>query len=377
MGFATDAVHAGQHPDPSTGAITVPIYQTSTYVQEGLGKHKGYEYARTQNPTREAWEKCVARLEAGERGFAFSSGLAAISTVLQLLQAGDHVIASDDMYGGTYRLFEKVFRGLGLAFTYVDETDPEAIARARRPQTRMVFVETPTNPLMKIVDLEAVSAVCRAGGLLLAVDNTFLTPFFQRPLERGADIVLHSTTKYLNGHADMVGGIVVVRRADLAERLAFLQNAVGAVPGPMDCWLALRGIKTLPLRMARHEQNAGEIARWLKERREVQRVLYPGLPEHPGHALCARQASGFGGMVSFVLENLEAAARFAGRTHLFALAESLGGVESLLCHPATMTHASMPAGERAARGFEDGLLRLSVGIEDVEDLRADLEQAFS
>jgi cystathionine beta-lyase/cystathionine gamma-synthase len=377
MGFATDAIHAGQEPDPTTGAVSIPIYQTSTYVQEALGKHKGYEYARTQNPTRGAWERCMAVLEGGRHGFAFSSGLSTIMTVIHLLKSGDHVIASNDLYGGTYRLFERVFRELGLSFTYVDAGDAGNLEKARRPETKMVFVETPTNPMMTIVDLKATAAFCRGAGILMVVDNTFLTPYFQRPLLLGADIVLHSSTKYLNGHSDMVGGIAVVARDDLAERLGFLQNAIGAVPGPMDAWLAMRGVKTLPVRMDRHNESAIAIARHLASHPRVRKVLYPGLPSHPGHLVCKAQASGFGGMVSFVLDDLEEAKRVASRTRLFALAESLGGVESLLCHPATMTHASIPAKARAERGLVDGLLRLSVGIEDLADLKADLDRALA
>ncbi len=377
MGFATDAIHAGQAPDPTTGAVSVPIYQTSTYVQEAIGKHKGYEYARTQNPTRGAWERCMAVLEGGRHGFAFSSGLSAIMTVVHLLKSGDHVIASNDLYGGTYRLFEQVFRELGLSFSYVDASDPANLARARRPETKMVFVETPTNPMMAIVDLRAAAAFCRGAGIVMVVDNTFLTPYLQRPLVLGADVVVHSSTKYLNGHSDMVGGVVVVSRDDLAERLGFLQNAIGAVSGPMDAWLAMRGVKTLPVRMDRHGQSALAIARYLSTHRRVRKVLYPGLPSHPGHETCLGQASGFGGMVSFVLDDLEEAKRVASRTRLFALAESLGGVESLLCHPATMTHASIPAEDRVQRGLVDGLLRLSVGLEDLEDLEADLERALA
>ncbi len=377
MGFSTDAIHAGQEPDPTTGAVSTPIYQTSTYVQEAIGKHKGFEYARTQNPTRFAWEHCVAALEKGSHGFAFSSGLAAISTVLHLLKSGDHVIASDDMYGGTYRIFERVFRDLGLDFTYVDMADPERIAAARKPTTRMIYAETPTNPLMQIVDLRAVAGIARRERLLMVVDNTFLTPYFQRPLELGADLVLHSTTKYLNGHCDMVGGLVITGRDDLAERLGFLQNAIGSVPGPFDCWLAMRGVKTLALRMDRHQTNAMAVARHLSGHAKVRKVLYPGLPEHPGHGICKGQASGFGGIVSFVLDDLEEAKRVASRTHLFALAESLGGVESLLCHPATMTHASIPREDRLRRGLGDGLLRLSVGIEDLEDLVEDIDRALA
>ncbi len=377
MGFGTDVVHAGQEPDRSTGAVTVPIYQTSTYVQEGLGRHKGYEYARTQNPTREAWERCVAALEQAQHGIAFASGLAAIGSVLQLLKAGDHVIASDTMYGGTYRLFERVYRGFGLDFTYVRTGDLEQIRAAARPSTRLVFVETPTNPLMEVTDIAAVAELCRASGWRLVVDNTFLTPFFQRPLTLGADIVLHSATKYLNGHCDVVGGIVLTSEPAAAERIRFVQNAAGAVPGPMDSWLALRGIKTLALRMPRHESNAKLVAEFLAVHPGVRKVYYPGLPGHPGHEVSRRQASGFGGMVAFDVDGLEEARRIAGRTHLFALAESLGGVESLLCHPATMTHASVPKEERERKGFTDGLLRLSVGIEDPEDLIADLRGALA
>ncbi len=376
MGFATDAVHAGQEPDPTTGAVTIPIYQTSTYAQEGIGKHKGYEYARTQNPTREAWERCVAALEGGLDGIAFSSGLAAISTIVHLLKSGDHVLASDDMYGGTYRLFEKVFRDLGLSFAYADLSEVSNVEAACRPQTRMIFAETPTNPLMRIIDLSAVAEIAHRKGIILVVDNTFLTPYFQRPIESGADIVVHSATKYLNGHADVVGGIAVTNRREITERLRFFQNAIGAVPGPMDCWLALRGVKTLPLRMERHAANARSVAEHLRGRSQVRKVFYPGLPDHPGHSICARQARGFGGMVSLELGSLEEARRVASRTRLFTLAESLGGVESLLCHPASMTHASFPAEERKKRGLSDGLLRLSVGIEDIEDLLADLDQAL-
>lgn len=376
MGFATDAIHAGQEPDPTTGAVSVPIYQTSTYVQEALGRHKGFEYARTQNPTRTAWEKCLATLEGGRHGFAFGSGLATITTVLHLLKRGDHVIASDDMYGGTYRLFERVFRDLGLEFSYIDLRDGGALAGAIRPETRMVFAETPTNPLMQVIDLEAVASQTSKRELLFVVDNTFMTPYLQRPLDLGADIVIHSSTKYLNGHSDMVGGILAVRRDDLAERLAFLQNAVGAVPGPFDCWLAMRGVKTLVLRMERHCENAMAVARFLEEHPKVQEVVYPGLPSHPGHATCRRQARGFGGMVSFVLKDPGDTPGVASRTRLFALAESLGGVESLLCHPATMTHASIPSSERTRRGISDALLRLSVGVEEIEDLLEDLRSAL-
>ncbi len=376
MGFATDAIHAGQMPDPSTGAVSVPIYQTSTYAQQAIGKNKGFEYARTANPTRSAWEQCIATLEGGGHGFAFSSGLAAISTVLHLLKAGDHLLASDDMYGGTYRLFENVFADLGITFSFVDATDPAHFSAARKPTTRMIFVETPTNPMMQIVDLEAVARIAHRDRLLFVVDNTFLTPYFQRPLKFGADLVVHSTTKYLNGHCDVVGGVVVTNSEPLAEKIGFLQNAIGSVPGPFDCWLAMRGVKTLPLRMARHAENAAAIAHFLHEHPKVSKVLYPGLPSHPGHEVALRQNSGFGGMVSFELGDFEEASRVASRTRLFALAESLGGVESLLCHPASMTHASIPAEERIRKGLTDGLLRLSVGIEEVEDLKADLVAAL-
>lgn len=376
MGIGTDAVHAGQQPDPTTGAIMVPIYQTSTYVQEGLGQHKGFEYARTHNPTREAWERCIAVLEGGAHGLAFASGLAAIHAIGQLLAPGDHVIVSDDMYGGTYRLFERVFRPVGIDFTYVDTSDLSAVESAGRKDTRLLFIETPSNPLMKISDLRGLAALARSRGWLSVVDNTFLTPYFQRPLDLGADIVVHSATKYLNGHSDMIGGVIVTSHAESAERLRFLQNAAGAVPGPMDCWLALRGVKTLAVRMPRHDENARVVADFLAQQPRVQKIYYPGRPDHPGHAVAREQSRGFGGMVTFVLSGLEEAREFASRTRLFVLAESLGGVESLLCHPASMTHASVPRAEREKKGFTDGLLRLSVGIEDVDDLLADLETAF-
>ncbi len=378
-GFATRAIHAGQRPDPATGAITVPIYQTSTYVQEGLGRHKGYEYARTHNPTRAALEANLASLEGGRHGFAFASGLAAIDTVLRTLQQGDHVVAGNNLYGGTYRLFERVLRQFGLGFTFVDPGDLAAVEAAFTERTRLVFVETPTNPMMVLTDIEAVGGRAHARGARLAVDNTFMTPYFQRPLERGADIVVHSTTKYLNGHSDMVGGAVVVNDDGLAERLRFLQNAVGAVPGPHDCWLVLRGTKTLAVRMERHEANARALAGHLARHPRVSRVHYPGLPDHPQHGLARRQASGFGGMISFVPGDgsLEAGRRVLERFRLFALGESLGGVESLVCHPASMTHALVPREERLRMGFADGLVRLSVGIEDLEDLRADLDDALA
>lgn len=376
MGFSTDAVHAGQAPDPSTGAVTVPIYQTSTYVQEELGRHKGYEYARTQNPTRLALEQNLAALERGTKAYAYSSGMAAISAVCHLLQSGDHVVTSYNMYGGTVRLFERVLRSYGLAFTYVDTSDLAATAAAFRPATRLLFVETPTNPTMIISDLRALAKLARERGALLAVDNTFMSPYFQKPLTLGAHLVVHSTTKYLNGHSDMVGGIVVSNDPAASERLQFIQNAVGAVPGPFDCWLVLRGIKTLALRMERHNANAMQIAGWLARHPAVRKVYYPGLPDHPGRALHESQAGGFGGMIAFDMGSLERGAAVLRNARLFSLAESLGGVESLISHPATMTHASVPREEREKVGLTDGLVRISVGIEDLEDLLADLAQAL-
>ncbi len=377
MGFSTDAIHAGQQPDPTTGAVTVPIYQTSTYVQEELGKHKGFEYARTQNPTRSALEANLAALERGARAFAFSSGMAAISAVGYLLQAGDHVVTSYNMYGGTVRLFERVLSGYGLQFTYVDTSDLAAVAAAFRPTTRLLFAETPTNPTMIISDLRGLAGLARERGVLFAVDNTFMTPYFQRPLELGAQLVVHSTTKYLNGHSDMVGGVVVSNDPAASERLQFVQNAVGAVPGPFDCWLVLRGVKTLAVRMERHQGNALRIADWLAKHPSVRRVYYPGLPSHPGHALHRSQAAGFGGMIAFDTGSLDRGAAVLRRARLFSLAESLGGVESLISHPATMTHASVPREERERVGLTDGLVRVSVGIEDLEDLLADLENALA
>ena len=377
-GFSTRAIHAGQEPDPTTGAVMVPIYQTSTYVQEALGKNKGYEYARTHNRTRQALEANLAALEGGAHGLCFGSGLASATTLLMTLSAGDHVVAGNNLYGGTYRLFEKVLSRLGLGFTFVSATDVEAVERAFEARTRMLVVETPTNPMMQLTDIAAVSERAHRRGIKVVVDNTFMTPFFQRPLELGADVVLHSVTKYLNGHSDMVGGALVTSDDALAATLRYLQNAVGAVPGPMDCWLALRGVKTLAVRMERHEANARVLAEFLSRHPRVSRVFYPGLSSHPQHALARRQATGFGGMISFIPGDgsLEAGRRVFDRFHLFARAESLGGVESLVCHPASMTHASVPRADRLAIGFADGLLRLSVGIEDVDDLREDLEQAL-
>lgn len=378
-GLGTLAIHAGQSPDPSTGAIMPPIYATSTYVQESPGQHKGYEYSRTQNPTRMAYERCVAGLEAGVAGFAFASGLAAAATVLDLLDAGSHVIAMDDLYGGSYRLFERVRRrSAGLDFTFLDLNDEAALAQAVRAETRMIWIETPTNPLLKLVDIAKVVAFARRHKLLVVVDNTFCSPMLQRPLTMGADLVLHSATKYLNGHSDMVGGVVVAANEELAQKMAFVQNSVGAVQGPFDSFLALRGLKTLHLRMREHNANALALAQWLQQRPEVEKVIYPGLPSHPQHELARQQMQGFGGMISFYIKGgLDAARRFCERTHYFALAESLGGVESLVNHPAIMTHASVPADVRARLGITDNLVRLSVGVEDLADLQADLAQALA
>ena len=377
-GISTRAIHAGQIADPTTGAVVVPIYQTSTYAQEALGRNKGYEYARTHNPTRAALEGNLASLEGGKHGFCFASGLAATTTLLHTLSSGDHVVAGDNLYGGTYRLFWKVLRRMGVEFTFTPTADPAVVEAAFRKNTKLVFVETPTNPMMQLTDLKAVSARARAHGIRVVVDNTFMTPFFQRPLELGCDAVLHSVTKYLNGHSDMLGGAIVTSDDKLAEELRFLQNAMGAVPGPMDCWLALRGTKTLAVRMKRHEENAMGLASDLEKRVGPAQVFYPGLKTHPQHQLARTQASGFGGMISFVPGDgsLETGRRVFDRFRLFTRAESLGGVESLVCHPASMTHASVPREARLAIGFADGLLRLSVGIEDLEDLRADLTQAL-
>jgi cystathionine gamma-lyase len=378
-GFATRAIHAGQSPDPATGAIMTPIYATSTYVQDSPGVHKGYEYSRTQNPTRMAYERCVADLESGRAGFAFASGMAAAATVLDLLDAGSHIVAVDDLYGGTFRLFQRVRqRSAGLAVTFADLGDLAALERAIRPDTRLIWVESPTNPLLKLVDLERVAAIARRRGILTICDNTFASPWVQRPIELGFDLVLHSATKYLNGHSDIVGGVVVVGADQgLAGRLAFLQNSVGAIAGPFDSFLALRGLKTLALRMERHCANAAAIAAWLERHAKIERVIYPGLESHPQHALARRQMPSFGGMVTaFIRGGLAPSRRFLERCELFALAESLGGVESLIEHPAIMTHASIPAEQRASLGISDGLVRLSVGVEDVDDLIADLDQAL-
>jgi len=377
MGFDTDVIHAGQRPDPVTGAVSMPIYQTSTYVQESIGRHKGYEYARSQNPTREAYERCVAALEGGTEAFAFASGLASISAVVKLLKAGDHVIAADNMYGGTYRMFETIYRPLGVHFEYLDTSDLTAVRAAMRAETRMVFTETPTNPMMIVSDIAALAEIAKAQEATLVVDNTFLTPYFQRPLALGADVVLHSATKYLNGHADVVSGIATTANAEIAERLRFVQNAEGAVPGPNDCFLALRGIKTLAVRMPRHESNARRVAEFVRDHPRVAAVHYPGFEDHPGYEISRRQTNGFGGMVAFDVSNFDQAQAVASGLKIFQLAESLGGIESLVCHPASMTHAAVPRAEREKRGFTDNLLRLSVGIEDPDDLIEDLRRALS
>jgi cystathionine beta-lyase/cystathionine gamma-synthase len=375
-GFGTRSVHAGQIIEPLAGAVMTPIFQTSTYVQTGLGKHRGYEYARTQNPTREALERNVASLEGATHGFAFGSGLAALDAVLKLFQAGDHIVCGENVYGGSHRLMERIYGNLGLQVSFVDMRDIGNIERALTGSTRMIYCETPTNPMMNLTDLASVGELAQSGNQLYVVDNTFATPYFQRPLEYGAHVVLHSTTKYLNGHSDMVGGLLVTSRDDIAERLGFIQNASGAVPGPMDCWLALRGIKTLPLRMRQHDLNGRRIAEWLTHQAMVTKVYYPGLPSHPQHELACRQMSGFGGMISMDLGDPARARRFVERTRIFVLAESLGGVESLVGHPASMTHASVPIAMREAMGLTDSLIRLSCGVEDADDLIQDLDQAL-
>ena len=378
--FATRAIHAGQEPDPSTGAIMTPIYATSTYVQQSPGKHKGYDYARSINPTRLAYERCIADLESGTRGWAFASGLAAMATALETIDSGSHVVVSDDLYGGTFRLFERVRRrSANLDFTFIDMTDPEDVERAMRSNTRMVWVETPSNPLLKIIDIAAVAKISRAHNAISVSDNTFASPWVQRPIEFGFDMVIHSATKYLNGHSDMVGGVIVVgENKELADQIAFLQNSVGAIAGPFDSFLAMRSLKTLALRMERHCANAMEIAQWLEGQPKVESVRYPGLKSHPQRELARAQMNGFGGMVTIVLKtDLAGTRRFLENTHLFALAESLGGVESLINHPALMTHASVPKEQREALGITDSLVRLSVGVEDVNDLKDDLHNAFA
>jgi cystathionine gamma-lyase/cystathionine beta-lyase/cystathionine gamma-lyase/homocysteine desulfhydrase len=377
MKFSTKAIHAGQEPDPTTGAVSVPIYQTSTYAQEGLGKHKGFEYARTQNPTRMALEKNLAALEGGRACFAFASGMAATNAVMTLLKAGDHVIVSDNTYGGTFRLFDKVLRNFGLEFSYVDAREPHNVEEGAKAETRMVFIETPTNPVMSLVDIRAVSEITRRRGIRLVVDNTFMSPFFQQPLELGADIVVHSTTKYLNGHSDGVGGAVILNDEEDIARMAFIQNAAGAILSPMDSWLVMRGTKTLAVRMRQHDENGRIVAQFLSEHPKIQKVYYPGLKSHPQHELARQQMSGFGGMISFETGSLENAKRVLESVKLCTLGESLGGVETLISHPATMTHASVPETERNRLGITEGLVRVSVGIEDVEDIIADLDQALN
>jgi cystathionine gamma-lyase len=378
--FSTRAIHAGQSPDPSTGAVMQPIYATSTYAQESPGKHKGYEYSRTQNPTRMAYERCVADLENGKQGYAFASGLAATATLLEVLDSGAHVVAMDDLYGGTYRLFERVRkRSAGLKFSFADLRDTKALEAAIRPETKLIWVETPSNPLLKLVDLSAVAEIGRKRGIMTVCDNTFASPHVQRPLDHGFDVVMHSATKFLNGHSDIVGGMLVVgENKELAEQLAFLHNSIGSVAGPFDSFLALRGLKTLALRMQRHSENAQELAGWLEKHPKVERVSYPGLPSHPQHALAQKQMQGGGGIVTIFLKGGEPEARrFLENCHLFTLAESLGGVESLVDHPGIMTHASVPVETRKALGISDSLVRLSVGVEDVNDLRSDLEHALA
>lgn len=376
MGFATDCIHAGQEPEPQTGAVSVPIFQTSTYVQPELGRHKGYEYARTQNPTRAALEANLAALERGKHGHCFASGMSSIDVVFRMLKAGDHVVSSENMYGGSFRLFHHVLEKFGLQFTYVDTAKVDAVKAAMRPETKIVYLETPTNPMMTITDIAACAEIAHAGGALVVVDNTFCSPYLQRPIESGADIVLHSTTKYLNGHSDSIGGVVVSNSDELGEKIGFLQNAVGAILSPFDSWLVLRGVKTLAVRMKRHEENGMAMANYLSHHPKVKKIFYPGLSDHPQHELARRQMNGFGSMISFELGSKEAATTFLNRVQLCSLAESLGGVETLISHPETMTHASVPIETRKRLGITPGLVRISVGIEDIEDLIADLENAF-
>ena len=377
MGFSTDAIHVGQEPDPSTGAVVAPIYQTSTYVQEEMGKHKGYEYARSANPTRSALERNLARLEGGERALAFASGMAAINAVMTLLKSGDHVICSHAVYGGVYRLFTKVLLRFGLEFSFVDTTSAAEVEKAFKKNTRLLYIETPTNPTMAVSDLREMSRLARARGVPLVVDNTFMSPYLQRPLEFGADMVVHSTTKFLNGHSDSIGGAVILNRQEDYDRLYFIQKSAGAILGPFDCWLVLRGVKTLAVRMPQHDKNGRAIAAFLEPHKKVQRVYYPGLTSHPQHELAKKQMKGFGAMLSFELGSLAAAQRMLRQVKVCSLGESLGGVETLISHPATMTHASVPPEERQKIGITDGLVRISVGIEDVEDLIADLDRALT
>jgi cystathionine beta-lyase/cystathionine gamma-synthase len=376
MGFSTDCIHAGQEPEPETGAVTVPIFQTSTYVQPELGRHKGYEYARTKNPTRSALEANLAALERGKHGHCFASGMSATDTVFRLLKSGDHVVAGENMYGGSYRLFSRVLEKYGLSFTYVDTSDVDAVKRALQPNTRIVFLETPTNPMMTITDIAACADVAHKQGALVVVDNTFCSPYIQRPIELGADIVVHSTTKYINGHSDSVGGVVISNSDEIAEQIGFLQNAVGAILSPMDSFLVLRGVKTLAVRMKAHEANGRALATYISNHPKVKKTYYPGLPDHPQHELAKRQMNGFGAMLSFELGSYENAKKFLDRVRLCALAESLGGVETLISHPASMTHGSVPPETRERLGITGGLVRISVGIEDAEDLIADVENAF-
>ncbi|MEO8970765.1 MAG: cystathionine gamma-synthase [Ktedonobacteraceae bacterium] len=378
MKFATKAIHAGQEPDPSTGAVMTPIFQTSTYAQEGLGENKGYEYSRTQNPTRTALQDCLAALEDGQYGLAFASGMAAEQTVLSLLSAGDHIVSCDDLYGGSYRIFERIMSRYNVETSYVSASNIAEYEQAIRPNTKLVWLETPTNPLLRLIDIAAVAKIAHRHNLLVVVDNTFASPYLQQPLNLGADIVIHSTTKYINGHSDVIGGAIVLNDAKVYESLKFYQNAAGGVPSPFDSWLTLRGIKTLAVRMRQHEENAHAVARFLVEHPRVEKVYYPGLPGHPDHALAKRQMKGFGGMVSFQFKGeLADVDKMVRRFKVFTLAESLGGVESLACHPASMTHGSIPKEIRESRGLTDTLLRLSVGIEDIEDILADLEQALA
>jgi cystathionine gamma-lyase/cystathionine beta-lyase/cystathionine gamma-lyase/homocysteine desulfhydrase len=376
MAFATDCIHAGQEPEAVTGAVTIPIYQTSTYVQPELGRHKGYEYARTKNPTRSALEANLAALERGKYGHCFASGMSATDTVFRLLKSGDHVVAGENLYGGSYRLFSRVLEKYGLQFTYVDTSDLDAVKKAMQPNTRIVFLETPTNPMMTITDLPACAEIAHAQGAWVVVDNTFCSPYLQRPIELGADIVVHSTTKFLNGHSDSVGGAVISKSDEVGEQLGFLQNAVGAILSPFDSWLVLRGVKTLAVRMKAHEANGMAVANYLANQSKVQKLYYPGLPDHPQHALAQRQMDGFGSLISFDLGSFENAKKFLDRVRLCSLAESLGGVETLISHPESMTHASVPVETRKRLGITPGLVRISVGIEDLEDLIADLENAF-
>lgn len=378
MKFATRAIHAGQEPDPTTGAINIPIYQTSTYVQEEIGKHKGYEYARTGNPTRTALEACLASLEGAKYGLCFGSGSAASMNIMHLLSSGDHVVVGDDVYGGTFRLFDKVLARFGVTFSWVDSREVKNIEKAIKPETKLIWLETPTNPLLQIVDIKAITDLARSKKIATVVDNTFASPYLQNPLALGADIVVHSATKYLGGHSDVVGGAILTSNEEMYERLKFHQNAVGSVPGPMDCYLVLRGVKTLAVRMEAHQKNAMAVAKFLENKPQIERIIYPGLTAHPQHELAKKQMNGFGAMVSIVVKGgLANANKFASSTKLFALAESLGGVESLICHPVSMTHGSIPKEVREARGIVDGLVRLSVGIEDTDDLIADVEQALA